>query len=787
MKKQVKALTILSTTMVITGCSTGSVTQQTNETENIKNNIDISSAKVENSAEPEKLLTYNSDIMITKQNPNIVIIALDDMGFSDFGCFGAEINTPNIDKLAQNGLRYNNFHVTPMSSPSRAALLTGRNPHSVGVGRLTNFNTGKANSCGKIPESAAFIPEILNEVGYNTFGTGKWHVAAGWELTSNGPYDTWPLGKGFEQYYGFTDGNTDQFYPQLIHDNHRVYAEYNDNYHLTTDLTDHAIQYIRDQKNISKNKPFMLYYTPGAMHFPIQVPEEYKERYEGVYDVGWDVIRKQRFEKQKELGIIPLDAELAPYNEGVVPWDTLNEDEKRLFIEYQKTYAGFMEHTDEQIGRLIDSIEEMGELDNTVIFLTADNGASGQGGSFGTMNAVKTDNGISSTVEKDIQYIDQLGDMTALYPSGWAQVSCTPFRYYKLSPNHLGGIRVPLIISYPDGIEKSQNGGIREQFGFITDISATIYDILGITPPEVFDGVKQMDMHGVSLLESFNNPDSKSKRTTQYFELFGNRGLYHEGWFIGSNHTKGEDFSKDTWNLYDLNKDYSQLHDISEENPEKLEELLKIWSEQAELYGVNPLDDESHVEMVLTQIMKDMDKYKHFKLYPYTSSINADSTLHMTALNRSHTISTELERNSKKEEGVLLAYGNQSGGYSLYIMNNRLCYEYCYDNVSTIIESDIEIPMGIVKLEMRYKKEGPLNGTATLFINEQQAGSVYIPQVYPLVSNIMDGMSVGFDAQRIVSERYKNINGGFKYTGDLEYITIDSENDYTPPKELLAK
>lgn len=726
-----------------------------------------------NSAADNSVVLANNNI----EKPNIVYIVIDDMGFSDLGCYGSEISTPNIDKLAENGLRYNNFCVTPLSSPTRAALLSGRNSHSVGMGRLANYTLDLPHSTAQITNTSALTPRVLKDNNYNTYAVGKWHVAPLWETSSIGPYNNWPLGRGFDKFYGFMDGETDQFNPELVDGNTHVDTVYDDNYHLTEDITDRAIYYIKSHKSISKEKPFMLYYATGAAHSPHQVPEEYVKKYENVYNVGWDKIRESRLKKQKELGIVPMDAELSPLNENVKPWNELDEDTKRLFIEYEKHYAAFIEHTDAQIGRLIKALEDMGELDNTVIFLIADNGPSPSGKATGTLNTVNIKNGIMSDIEKDVKRINEFSKLAPNYPQGWAQVSATPFRYYKESANYLGGIRVPLIIHYPKGIDKSQNGSIRTQFSFVTDIAKTVSDITGIKEPKTVDSIEQMPLHGYSLVPTFNDANADTKRTTQYFELYGNRGLYDNGYFLSISHKKGDSFDNDNFALYDLNTDFSQLKDISKENESKLKEMKNLWDKEAEKYGVNPLDDRVHVELIAKQLSANIEKKNSLTLYPNTSSINVNISAIPTALNRSYDITAYLNRKSSAEEGVLLAFGNHYGGYSLYIINNKLNYEYIYDDAKYHIEVNEPLPLGELVIKVKYIKTGKDSGEASLLVNNKEVGKLALPKVYPMTANTTDGMSAGRDLQGNVSERYEG-RGHFEYSGDLEKVTVEGHNDY---------
>ena len=762
MNKYIKNTLLFSGSLALINCESRESSQNVNKEDNI---------------------TPSSLAMPLKDAPNIIYIVIDDMGFSDLGAYGSEISTPNIDKLAENGLRYNNFHVNPMSSPTRASLLTGRNSHSVGMSRLANYSLDVPHAMGEVTEKAAFTPKILKKAGYSTLAVGKWHLAPAWELSASGPFNNWALAKGFEQFYGFMDGETDQYYPELVEGNAYLEIEYEDDYHLTEDITEKAISYIQSVKSVDEDKPFMLYYSTGAQHSPHQVPKEYADRYEGVYDIGWDEIRKQRFESQKELGVIPSDASLAPLNENVLTWDSLDEDVKKLFVEYQKNYAGFLEHTDENIGHLILALEEMGELDNTIIFLISDNGPSPSGKAAGTLNSVNIKNGLTSSLEEDIKYIDEVGQSSPNYPTGWSQVSATPFRYYKESADYLGGIRVPLIVYYPDGIDENNKGKIRNQFSYVTDIAMTVFDVLGLDMPNEVDGVSQIEMQGYSLVNTFNDSSADTGREIQFFETYGNRGLYYNNYFLSSVHKKGDDFENDTFKLYDLSKDYSQLTDISSENEKQLKLMIKKLDEELEKNFAYPLDDRGHVDLLMAQVKKDIAEFGNsITLYPNTSLINPNISVYPTAFNRSHTITAYIDRKNISEEGVLIAFGNRFGGYTFYIMDNMLHYEYNFDRKPATLMSEIVVPIGEIKLSIVYERENAQSGTATLFVNDKEAGELYIDNVYPLVPSSTDGMSIGRDLQDAVSSNYRN-KGHFEYNGELEKVIIDSKDDFAFPKK----
>ncbi len=525
-----------------------------------------------------------------KKRTNVIYIVLDDVGFSALGCYGSEIETPNIDSIAKNGLRYNHFHVTPLCSPTRACLLTGRNCHSVGVGTVTEFDWGPQfpNKRGRLVEQTMSVAEILKMNGVATYMAGKWHLVPGHEAASSGPFDNWPLSKGFDRFYGFLLGMTDQYEPDLIYDNHRVQKTKKQNYHLSEDLVDKTLEFLTDHLSVTPERPFFLYLAFGAIHEPHQVPKPFIEKYEGVYDKGWDHIRKERFKHQKELGVIPPDTELVERNPGIKPWAELTHKEKTLFIQFQQTFAGFLTHTDQQIGRLLNFLKLKNKLEETIIVLLSDNGGSQEGGWNGSIYDSAYFNGIEESVEEMYKKITEIGgpSVSPNYPKGWAQAANTPFKYYK-QDTFLGGIRVPLIIQCPQVIQDP--GAIRSQFYHAIDITPTILELLSIQPPQKYKGVEQMPMHGVSMMDTFTIPDVSTKRKTQYFEMLGNRAIWHDGWMAVTYHERGIPFSEDKWELYHINNDFSQKYNLAEKYPEKVKYLDELWMQEAIKYDVLPI------------------------------------------------------------------------------------------------------------------------------------------------------------------------------------------------------
>jgi arylsulfatase A-like enzyme len=517
-------------------------------------------------------------------SPNIVYIVLDDAGFGDLGCYGSKVATPHIDSLAAGGLLYNNFHSKAVCSPTRASLLTGRNAHSVGMKELPGGDQGYPHTRGRVPASAANVAQILSRHGFSTLAAGKWHLVPREEIHAAGDRTHWPLQKGFDRFHGFLSGWTDQYRPDLVVDNHAVETPSRPDYHFSEDIVDQSIKMVRANLEAAPDKPFFLYLTFGAIHAPIQVPKRYITKYSGAFDDGWDVVRERRFRRQLELGVIPVGSELPPRNPGDPAWDDLSDQEREVFARFMEAYAGFLEHTDDQIGRLIEFLKQKEQFDNSLIVLISDNGGAPEAGVEG--NFARPYGG-RMTVNDMYERLEDLGSRNSqpLYQRGWAMASSAPFKYYKLWPFN-GGVRTPLIVSWP---QKIQQTGLREQFVDVIDITPTVLDLLGISAPEVFDGTQQMPLQGASIRATFANPDSPAPRTTQFFELWGSRSIYHEGWKAIAFHTPGTDFEDDLWELYDLNSDFTETANHASQRPDKLAELKELWWDEAAKHGALPL------------------------------------------------------------------------------------------------------------------------------------------------------------------------------------------------------
>ena len=508
-----------------------------------------------------------------EETPNVVVVLLDDTGYAQLGCYGSSIDTKNIDALATHGLQFTNFLVTPLCSPTRAALLTGRSQHAVGMRSVSNFRTGFPHMLGHITNEAATMAEIFQAEGYATFCAGKWHLAPMENCSAAGPFDQWPLGRGFDRFYGFLEGETDQFHPDLVRDNHSVEppAKPEDGYHLSEDIVNNLLEMIADSKGVRPDRPFFAYLPFGATHAPHQAPTDYLVKYRGVFDEGWDVFRERWHNRQLELGVIPSGTQLAPRNPGVEKWDELPENQKRLAARLQEAFAAFLDHTDDQIGRLVNGLSDAGQLDNTIFILLSDNGASQEGGPFGVMHEMKFFNGILDTPEEAIKNIDDIGGPHSHtnYPWGWAQAGNTPFKWYKQN-THEGGVHVPMIIHWPKGIEEKNQGSLRKQFANVSDIAPTLFEILNIQAPETYKGIPQIPITGHSFAHLLADPNGISNNTVQYFENMGSRALIAGEWKAVCRHQHGADYDTERWELYKLTDDWSECNDLAEVEPKKL-------------------------------------------------------------------------------------------------------------------------------------------------------------------------------------------------------------------------
>ena len=708
--------------------------------------------------------------------PNVLYIVIDDMGFSDLGCYGSRIKTPNIDSLAEDGLRYNNFHVNAMCSPTRASLLSGCNHHTVGMGHICGDDMGFPGYRATVDKKYGLISEALVEKGFMTFGVGKWHMVATRECTGAGPFDNWPLGRGFNRYYGFLGACTNQFYPDLICGNEFVCQPKmpSEGYHLSEDLTDKAITYIGDLKSNDQNKPFFCYLAYGALHSPHQSPAEYIDRYKGVFDDGWDAYRDEILARQIKLGIVPSDTELGEGDRFVTPWDSFTDSDKRIFSRYMESYAGFLTHTDTQIGRVLTYLKKIGQYENTLIVFLSDNGASAEGTPNGSKNTVyhyATEMFPPRIDETEIAGIGS-EDAASHYPQGWAHASNTPFKMYK-SWNHNGGIKVPLIITYPAKI--TDKGGVRSQYHHVIDIYPTVAELLDLCPPAELKGVKQEPKHGISMTYTLANPGEATRRHVQYYEMAGNRGIWADGWKAVTDHSVNPefDFSTDTWELYDTNTDFSESRNLAGQYPEKLRQLIDLWWHEAGKYGVLPMI-ESHLKNRPGFNSKEIYRYAPMPHYNrrtiYPELVGGFGGRVMTG---SFTI-TAYARYRKGDEGALFGAGDNMGGYALYIENNKLTFHYNwlgYKHFSAT--ADIELPEGDATFSIDFVKTRPGEGVGRLLINGCQCATVLI-QATPLFITNGGSFAVGRFPRISVTGRMKE-KGRFSYTNTVDRVEFDYE------------
>lgn len=671
--------------------------------------------------------------------PNVVTILFDDTGWSDFGCFGSEISTPAIDTVAEQGLRFTNFHVTPMCSPTRASLLTGRNHHSVGMRCLSDSDTGFPNGRGAIRADIPTLADMLRGHGFATYMVGKWHLAPSAECTPAGPYDNWPLSRGFDRFYGFLGGCTDQYAPELIQDNQTIDPPLREGYHLSEDLCDRAIGYLRDHAAFRAKDPFFLNFCFGATHAPIQVARDYVDPYVSVFDKGWDQTRIDRLERQKSLGLMPKDTDLVPRNPDVSAWDDLDADHRALFTRQQSAYAGFLQHADEQIGRLVAELQRLGLYENTIILIMSDNGASPEGRQNGAVDINTNYSGTPEPVSEMIKRIDDIGGPNgpAHYPLGWAMAGNTPFRRYKQFVD-LGGMRSPLVFSWPMGMVAS--GGIRDQFLHAVDIAPTIMDLVGDRRAAQFDGDSFRPM-----LASDSAP---APRSLQYWEMFGRRAIYAEGWKAISEHEKGDDYASDTWRLHDTRNDASECHDLANSHPEKLQELKDLWWLEAEANDVFPLDDRTLVDIIRFRSPHGLAAQSEVTFYGNQSHLGTLSMICGT--DRSFEMKGHFTAALGTAEGVIASMGNELGGYTLFIKEGRLVFEHGFVGRRHRFEGTISGTSRSAGLQLKHGK-----GTAaqiTLLADDQRIGGGLLPETASHLS--FWGLDIGRDAALPVSQSY---------------------------------
>ncbi len=740
--------------------------------------------------------------------PNVLFIILDDTGFGQLGCYGSPIATPNLDSLAADGLLYNNMHTTALCSPTRSCVLTGRNHHSNGMACITEGSTGYPGSDSNIPFENGFLSDTLLEQGYNTYAVGKWHLTPADQISAAGPYDRWPLGRGFERYYGFLGGETHQYYPDLVYDNHDVQPPRSpeEGYHLTEDLVDKAISFIADAKQVAPNKPFFMYFCTGAMHAPHHVPREWADMYKGKFDDGWEAYREKTFARQKELGVVPGDAQLSRHDPDVKPWKDCSAEEKKLYARMMEVFAGFLTHADYHIGRLLSFLKSINEFDNTLIMVLSDNGASAEGGPTGSVNENFFFNNVPESLEENLKALDKLGGPECYnhYAWGWTWAGNTPFRRWKRE-TYRGGISDPFIVCWQKGIKA--RGEVRTQYAHAIDMVPTVLEALGIESPTVIKGVTQSPIEGVSFAQTFGDAKAASRHRTQYFEMMGHRSLYHDGWravcpwpgpsFAEAGHGFGTPIPAEKlteldarhWELYHVEKDFAENYNVADQNRAKLIELITTWYVEAGKYNVLPIDGRG-TQRVIEPRPRIVVGRRRYTYYPGTQPVPAGVAVNV--LNRSHSITADVEI-AKGSEGVLLSHGGNDGGYSFYIKGGKLHYVHNYVARELYhVESAEAIPEGHQRLRVEFEVTGKPDisrgkgapGRVQLYINGTLVGQTEMPVTVPQAIGLTGGVTVGADPGSPVTPDYKP---PFAFTGKIHTVAVDVSGEMTKDTEAEAR
>ncbi|MHA3786936.1 arylsulfatase [Flavobacterium hauense] len=727
---------------------------------------------------------FPQPVKAPKGAPNVVLILLDDSGFGQFSTFGGGIPSPTMDKLAAEGLRYNKFHTTALCSPTRAALITGRNHHSVSFAGITEAATGYEGYTCVMPRSTATIGEVLHQNGYMTAWIGKNHNTPAWETSAAGPFDRWANGLGFDYFYGFNAGDMNHWNPVLFENRNLVPASADPDYHMTVDLADHAISWVQKVKSIAPDKPYFLYVAPGAAHSPHHAPQDWIAKFKGKFDMGWDAYREQAFARQKKLGVVPADAKLTPRPESLPAWSSLNADQKRLYARMMEVFAAYGAHCDYEMGRVIDAVKQLPGADNTIfIYIAGDNGSSAEGGIEGSVNENLFFNGFPEKWQDNLKVIDELGGPKHYnhFTAEWAWAMCTPFQWTKQVASHFGGTRNPMIISWPAKIK--DKGGLRSQFTHTIDVVPTLYEVIGITPPETVNGIPQKPIEGISFAYTFNDAKAKEKHTTQYFEMAVNRGIYHNGWMASAlsfapwNPNRGAfDPDKQKWELYKVDEDFTQANDLAAKNPQKLREMQDLWWVEAAKYNVLPLDWRA-VERLNGELMGRptlAGNQKSFTYYPGQVALPSEAAPRI--LNKSWSVTADVEIPDTGSEGMILTQGGIIGGYGLYVKDGKPVFIYNYLALDRpTLTGKNALPKGKVKLVIDFKYEGKgeergKGATVTMSVNGTKVGDMHLEKTIPLQISFNEGMDVGMDVGSPVDFNYKP---PFAFTGKIEKVTID--------------
>jgi arylsulfatase len=714
--------------------------------------------------------------------PNVLIVLIDDMGFGQSSAFGGPINMPTVERLANNGLRYNCFHTCALCSPTRAALLTGRNHHMNNTGSIMETSTSFPGNTGQRPESVGPLAMTLRYNGYCTAAFGKNHETAAWEVSPSGPTDRWPTRNGFDKFYGFMGGETNQWAPAVYDGMTKVEVPHDPNYHFMADMTNQSIKWMQSVKALTPDKPFFIYFAPGATHAPHHVPKEWIARYKGKFDQGWDKLREETLARQIKLGVVPAGTKLAPKPAAIKDWDSLTADEKKLFTRQMEVYAGFGEYTDTEIGRLIDAIKGMGQLDNTLIFyIVGDNGASAEGGMSGMFNEMTYFNGMEETVADVLKHYDELGGPGTYshYAAGWAVAGDTPFTWTKQVTSY-GGTRNGMVVHWPKGI-KARNE-IRSQWHHVVDIAPTILEAANLPEPKVVNGVSQTPIEGVSMLDTFNDAKAKETHLTQYFEIFGNRAIYHEGWLAGTVHRAAWEgkpratLENDVWELYDTRADFSLANDLAAKNPAKLKEMQALFLEEAAKYNVLPIDDRTLERFNAALVGRPDLMAGRTSLTVYEGMAGMSENVFINIKNRSHTVTAEVTIPEGGADGVILCQAGRFGGWSLYLKDGKPTYAYNFLGLQrfTIVAKE-PVPAGKATIRYEFAYDGgglAKGGVGTIVVNGEKVAEGRIERTQPMAFSADEGADVGKDGETPVVEDY-GIAAPYRFTGKIAKVTVD--------------
>lgn len=726
------------------------------------------------------------DVKAPEGAPNVVIVLIDDIGFGASGAFGGPIRMPTLDKMANAGLRYNRFHTTALCSPTRVALLTGHNHHANNAGAIMELATAFPGNTGVRPREITTLAQILRGNGFSTAAFGKYHETPPWEVSVSGPYDRWPTGSGFDKFYGFIGGETNQWAPAIFDGVTRVEHKQSPDYHFTTDMTDQAIRWVSAQQSLTPDKPFYLYYAPGATHAPHHAPKDWIAKYKGQFSAGWDKLREETFERQKKMGIIPANTKLTPRPAEIPAWADMSADQRRLFERQMETFAGFAEHTDNEVGRLVSQLEAIGALENTLFFyIVGDNGSSAEGGPEGTFNEMMALNGIVGKADQMMAHIDTWGDPTTFphFAIGWAWATNSPFQWTKQVASHFGGTRNGMVMHWPKGIKAK--GEIRSQFHHVIDVAPTALEAVRIPQPKTVDGIAQRPMDGVSMLYSAADAKVADRRTTQYFEMFGNRAIYHQGWVAATRHSipwlmaTNPPLKDDVWELYKVDEDFSQSENLAVENPAKLKELQAIFATEAVRNHVFPIDDRRS-ERFDAEIAGRPDLLggrRMLTVYPGMTGMLENAFINVKG--RHHTVTAEVEVPDDKTSGVVIAQAGYFGGWALYMKDGKAHHEYNFFGLERTNVGGDSAPLAPGKHTIHYEfipdeKKPGTGGKSILSVDGKKVAEGHIPKTQPFAFSGDEGADVGIDGETNVSNDYKP-GPPSAFTGKIVKVTVEQK------------